>query len=99
MGNDWFAVLSDHGICRVIGFCGLELTQFQISRPIITMCAYEHLLCILYHDTSPIFNQQSIKARVYDVDAQCGVEEIEIYITPFSTLTWIGYSDEGMLAL
>jgi chromosome transmission fidelity protein 4 len=67
IGNDWFAVLSDFGICRVISFCGLELYQFSTNRPIVSMCAYEHLLCLVYHDTLPILKNQQLKARIYDI--------------------------------
>ncbi|CAD8097954.1 unnamed protein product [Paramecium primaurelia] len=99
IGNDWFAIMSDHGICRVISFCGLELLQFNTNRAIVSLCSYEHLLCIVFHDTSPMLNQQVLKGRVYDIDLQKQIEEFDIFLTPFSSLSWIGYSDEGLLSI
>ncbi|CAK83745.1 unnamed protein product (macronuclear) [Paramecium tetraurelia] len=99
IGNDWFAIMSDHGICRVISFCGLELLEFNTNRAVVSMCAYEHLLCLVFHDTSPMLNQQVLKGRVYDIDLQKQIEEFDIFLTPFSSLSWIGYSDEGLLSI
>ena len=59
------------------------------------MCAYEQLLFVVYHDSVPLFGNQIMKGRLFDIELSSLIEEVDITLSIRSSLIWIGFS-EGM---
>lgn len=73
---------------------------------IVTMTGYENLLVIVYHAGLPIYDHQQLKFKIID----CGglqlktsdtlyqvLYEGECPVSKRSSMTWMGFSEEGML--
>lgn len=97
IGNFWCAVATDFHNIRVYSHNGLEISCISYEKPIISMFGYENHLAIIYHDGVPILGCQSMKIRIYDIEDMTIYYECGCPITPYSNLTWCGYSEEGLI--
>lgn len=61
------------------------------------MTGYENLLAVFYHGSLPVYDQQQIKCKIIDMNNYKTVYNDFIHISRRSQLTWVGFSDEGML--
>ena len=65
--------------------------------PVLTVAGYENLLVLVYHAAPAFYGQQALKAKIIDLGSKSYsiVNDIECPITRSSTLSWLGFSDEG----
>lgn len=47
---------------------GIEIYSLTLTKPFVSMCAYEQLLVYCYHDSVPMYGCQNIKTRIYDIE-------------------------------
>lgn len=45
------------------------------------MCAYEQLLFVVYHDSVPMFGNQIMKGRLFDIEFGTLIEEVDIALS------------------
>ena len=62
------------------------------------MTGYENLLVIVYHAGMPLYDHQQLKFKVIDVNSMRVEYDGQIPISRNSHLTWIGFTEEGMLS-
>lgn len=61
------------------------------------MSGYKNLLALVYLEGEPICGCQSLKLKFFDAHSGEVIKEAGVPITPFATLTWFGFSDEGLV--
>ena len=81
----------------MFGFSGIEIYNFTLMRPLVALIAYENLLVVAYLDSVPMFGCQMIRANIYNVENRSKIKEIEICLTLYSELEWLGFSEEGLI--
>ena len=68
------------------------------SYTIVSMTAYENLLCIVSHNGLPMLEAQNLKMKIIDVSKNYHtILETEVPLTPGSNLFWINFSEEGSI--
>jgi hypothetical protein len=67
------------------------------------MVGYENTLSIVYHSGPSIYGCQAMRMKQVAVIGSAGsancqiIADVEVAISRYSTMSWIGYSEEGML--
>ena len=61
------------------------------------MTGYENFLAVFYHAGLPVYQQQQIKCKIIDMNNYKTVYDDYCHVSRHSMLTWVGFSDEGML--
>jgi hypothetical protein len=96
IGNTWCAVATDLGYIRFFSIEGVQTFMISYSCNIVTMFAYENLLCVISHNGLPMLESQNLKMKVVDVsNFYSRVVETEVPISPGSNLAWANFSEEG----
>jgi chromosome transmission fidelity protein 4 len=63
------------------------------------MAAHGNMVVVVWHSGMPAQDgHQSLAYSVYRVDVQELVQNGTLCLSPLSSLTWIGFSEEGILA-
>jgi hypothetical protein len=67
--------------------------------PVLTVAGYENLLVIVYHTAPAFYGQQCLRMKIIDIGSKSFsmINDVECPITRLSTLSWLGFSDEGQL--
>lgn len=99
VGSGWCAVYTSYNYIRAFSTEGIQKNLICQSTPLVTMAGYENFLAVVYH-TAPAFQQQqALRVKIINmatrdykilIDADCP-------ISPGSTLTWFGFSEEGQI--
>ncbi|KAL4497286.1 hypothetical protein ABPG72_011221 [Tetrahymena utriculariae] len=97
IGDGWCAVQTDLQYIRIYSFSSMEQHCFCIDKPAVCISGYKNILAIVYLDGEPIYGCQSIKLKFFDVHSGEIIKEIGVPLTPFTTLTWFGFSEEGLV--
>ena len=70
-----------------------------LAGPPVAMAAKGNLLAVVWHSAPPALPEnQSLMFAVYDANHRLLLHEGALPITNGSTLTWLGFSDEGLLS-
>ena len=99
IGSIWCAAATDFNFLRIFNLVGIELNVINYEKPIVCMAGYENLLAYIMHDSVPIFGTQNLKLIIIDVNTMKVIKECPLPVTPYSTLSWFGFSQEGLLIL
>eukprot|EP00828_Plagiopyla_frontata_P021592 TRINITY_DN2817_c0_g1_i2.p2 TRINITY_DN2817_c0_g1~~TRINITY_DN2817_c0_g1_i2.p2 ORF type:complete len:458 (-),score=88.74 TRINITY_DN2817_c0_g1_i2:93-1466(-) len=97
IGGNWCAVSTDLHIIRVFNLAGFDLSCFSFDKPLVCMAGYENQLAYVCHDGVPILGCQSFKLIIVDVDKRKTIMQTSLPVSPYSLLTWLEYSEEGLL--
>ena len=99
LGTGWVAVVTSMGYVRVFSTEGIQRYIFCQGMQVLTVAGYENLLVLVYHSAPAFYGQQALKVKIIDVGAKSYqiINDIECPITRSSTLSWLGFSDEGQL--
>lgn len=99
IGSTWCAVATDFNFLRIFNLVGIELNVINYEKRIVCMAGYENLLAYVIHDSVPISGAQNLKLIIFDVNSMKIMTECHLPVTPYSTLSWFGFSQEGLLIL
>jgi hypothetical protein len=97
MGVDWCCVYSSNFFLRIFSLYGNQRMILSLPQ-VICMAGYENHLAYVYHSSLPLFSNQSLRLKILNSNAYFN----EIYdgvlpLSPEATLTWFGYSEDGVL--
>ena len=97
LGTGWLAVITSLGFVRILSTEGIQKFIFCQGMPILTTAGYENLLVIVYHTAPAFLGQQALRMKIIDIGSKTYqiLHDVECPITRSSTLSWIGFSDEG----
>eukprot|EP00899_Mesostigma_viride_P003283 jgi/Mesvir1/12956/Mv05969-RA.1 len=101
VGRQWVAVASSQGYLRIFSASGVLRFMMSLPGPAVAMAANNNLLAVTWHAASPSpEGDQRIEYALYNVDprAQEKLQGGPLPLGPQATLTWLGFSAEGLLA-
>jgi len=96
-GSQWVACSTDNNYIRVFSTEGVQKTVISQSQLVVTMAGYENLLAVVYHAGLPIFDQQQLRCKIIDCSNFRTVFDGQCPCSRNSQLTWVGFSEAGML--
>lgn len=96
-GTNWVVCFTDCNYLRFFSKDGIQKYILNQSSMVVTMAGYENLLAIVYHAGLPLYDQQNLKCKIIDTNSYKVVLDDICPISRRSTMTWFGFSDEGML--
>ncbi|GAX80265.1 hypothetical protein CEUSTIGMA_g7703.t1 [Chlamydomonas eustigma] len=101
-GADFCAASTSRQLLRIFSPTGVQLAVISSAGGLVALAAQEEgsLLAVLSHASQPDIHTKSQRMRVevYDLSTLTLVERCEVAMTPGCTLTWLGFSSEGLLA-
>ena len=64
----------------------------------ISIIGYENLLAFVFLEGVPLLGCQTLKMRIIDVENNLEImKEVNVPLTPNCKLTWIGFTEEGLI--
>ena len=97
MGGEWVAFYTDMQYIRILSHSGVQLFVRSQPTPLLAMTGYENLLAIVSHHSLPILGSQSLYLEILDVNSMDTILALPLALSPYNTLSWIGFSAEGTL--
>lgn len=98
IGSNFCAIATDLNYIRFFSLEGTQTFVTSYSCSIVTMIAYESLLCIITHNGLPMLESQNLRMKIIDVSKAFGkVVETEVPLSPSSNLIWTNFSEEGSI--
>jgi WD40 repeat protein len=97
IGSNWCALATSYLNLRIFNHQGLELAVYALERLVVALAGYENILAIVLHEGVPLLGCQALKVRLIDAEVGKMLCELPLPISPGATLTWFGFSEEGML--
>ncbi|XP_071962820.1 WD repeat and HMG-box DNA-binding protein 1-like [Antedon mediterranea] len=97
LGWNWLAVGTDKRLIRMFSIGGVQLGMFAIPGPIVTISGHGNQLIVVYHMGTGVPGDQCLGVKLLHLRGkkrQVITGEM-LPITPKSTLTWLGFSEEG----
>ncbi|XP_033110580.1 WD repeat and HMG-box DNA-binding protein 1-like [Anneissia japonica] len=97
LGWNWLAVGTDKRLVRIFSIGGVQHGMFAIPGPIVSMSGYGNQLMVVYHMGTGVPGDQCLGVKLLHLSGkrrQIITAEM-LPITPKSTLTWLGFSEEG----
>lgn len=67
------------------------------ARGVITMAAYDNVLAILYHGSSPFSGNQNVFVKLFNTSTLGAISDSPVIISNGSTVKWFGFSNQGNL--
>lgn len=102
LGSGFIALATDKGFIRIFTVGGIQTYLFSIPGPAVSMAAQEQSLLICYHSGIGVRKSQNLSMYVLKIDhkttnlpKQTMCNSVPVALSPSSTLSWIGFTDEG----
>ena len=97
LSNQYIFVLNASNLLRVYSHGGSEVYNFTVDSPVVSIASFESYLSLVTVSGLPLFGCQQLSLKTYDVSSMRLLYETKLCVTPYSRLTWFGYSDDGVL--
>ena len=99
LGSRWVATVTSLNFLRIFSKGGLQKFFLCLDGPVITAVGHENLLVVATHASSPLpSGDQVLGFEVFRVSRKTRCLFGQLPISPGSHLTWLGFSEEGMLS-
>lgn len=105
LGERFVAVATSHRNLRFYSLNGTQHQLISVPGPIQCLVASNRTLVAIYHSMLPLPGEQSLDAMIVEVDLESRsvvnleFSPIRLPLTSASSLRWIGFTDEGTLAM
>ncbi|KAK5576511.1 hypothetical protein RB653_007655 [Dictyostelium firmibasis] len=98
ISKNYVVSCSENGIIRIFSLGGIQLNLFSLPGDLVTMNTHGDHLAIVYHKSISGGNGTQYM-NVWWIDLVNGKQFYHdtLPLSPFSKLSWIGFSDEGLL--
>ena len=98
IGVDWISVYTDSNNIYIFSLSGILKFIFSTSQNVICMTGYENIFCYVYYSGLPLLGIQNLRFRLIDINNKYNeIYEGPLSLTAYSSLEWLGFSEEGML--
>ncbi|GMH33150.1 hypothetical protein BSKO_00984 [Bryopsis sp. KO-2023] len=98
-GSSFVAAVTNTWRLGIFGVGGTRQRVWSLEGAPVALCAHKDLLAVVWHGFgSGTRMWQNLNYMVYNCDGFKIVSTGTLAITPGSTLEWIGFSEEGVLA-
>ncbi|KAI5078681.1 hypothetical protein GOP47_0006352 [Adiantum capillus-veneris] len=99
VGLGWVAATTSLNHLRVYSEAGLQMAVLSLQGPVVTMTGHQEVLAVATHAAVPFpCGQQVIHCMVLNLAAHTKVIEGWLPLSPGSQLTWLGFSEAGLLS-
>ena len=98
IGVDWAAFFTDALNIYIYSLSGICKFIFSTPHTVICMNGYENILAYVYYSGPPLLGNQNLRFKLIDIaNNYSELHDGPICISPYSYLTWFGFSEEGVL--
>jgi len=97
IGDTFVAVATSKSFVRLVSHTGVQTFILSMPGPIVSVVGQGSLLAVVYQSGLPLPGHQNLAVRILDVLKRRQVYEGAMALTPRAKLTWIGFSDLGVL--
>lgn len=97
-GNLFSCVFTNKNFVRFFSPEGKEFFILGASH-IITMTAYDNLLALLYHGSSPFSGEQCLRVKIFNTSNLRVSIDTAVNISQNSEVKWFGFSNQGNIFL
>ncbi|CAA6670674.1 unnamed protein product [Spirodela intermedia] len=92
LGTGWVAAVTDLNFLRIFSEGGLQRHIISLSGPVVTAVGFKDELAIVTHASGPFHQETSFQHIKWNQPIRCPLP-----LSPGSTLSWFGFSEEGQL--
>ncbi|KAI4335860.1 hypothetical protein L6164_014465 [Bauhinia variegata] len=99
LGTAWVAAVTSFNYLRIFTEGGLQKHVISLNGPVVTASGFKDKLAVVTHASDCLpSNDQVLEFRVFDI--LNGTQPLlgRLPLTPGSSLTWFGFSEEGELS-
>lgn len=99
LGNAWVAAVTNLNFLRIFTEGGLQRHVFSLDGPVLTASGSGDELVVVTHSSPRLpSNEQMLEFRVFNICNGTLPIQGKLPLTPGSSLTWFGFSEEGQLS-
>lgn len=92
LGTSWVAAVTSLNFLRIFTDAGLQRHVISLDGPVVTASGFGDELAVVTH------SDQMLEFKVFNVSSGTQPVKGKLPLTPGSTLTWFGFSEEGQLS-
>ncbi|KAL2321180.1 hypothetical protein Fmac_030149 [Flemingia macrophylla] len=98
LGAAWVAAVTSFNYLRIFSEGGLQRHVISLDGPVVTASGYKDKLAVVTHASDCLSsNDQMLEFRVFDVPHGTQPLRGRLPLSPGSSLSWFGFSEEGQL--
>lgn len=99
LGTSWVAAVTSLNFLRIFTEGGLQRCVVSLDGPVVTASGFGDELVVVTHSSAPLpSNEQMLEFRVFNVSNGTQPVRGRLPLTPGSSLSWLGFSEEGQLS-
>ncbi|KAG6472940.1 WD repeat and HMG-box DNA-binding protein 1-like [Zingiber officinale] len=99
LGTGWVAAVTNLNCLRIFSEGGLQRDILCLNGPVVTAAGYKDNLAIVTHASACLpSGDQMLEVRVLKISKRTEVIKCCLPLSPSSSLTWFGFSEEGQLS-
>ncbi len=97
IGDTWAAAATSSLYLRLFSYSGIQKGLLSLPGPIVAMVGDASQLAVVYHDGVGLPGSQHLALMIMNVDTGKVQHQGTLPLSRKSTLTWLGFSDDGLL--
>ncbi|XP_078443316.1 transducin family protein / WD-40 repeat family protein isoform X2 [Wolffia australiana] len=99
LGAGWVAAVTDLNFLRIFSEGGLQRHIISLNGPVVTAVGFKDELAVVTHASEPLpSGDQMVEVRVFNMASGTQPIRCPVPLSPGSTLSWFGFSEEGQLS-
>ncbi|PKI70341.1 hypothetical protein CRG98_009221 [Punica granatum] len=99
LGTGWVAAITSLHFLRIFTEGGLQRHVLSLDGPVVTASGFRDQLAIVSHASDCLpSNDQVLEYRVFNISNSTQLLKGRLPLSPGSHLTWLGFSEEGLLS-
>ncbi|CAN6446726.1 unnamed protein product [Victoria cruziana] len=99
LGVGWVAAVTSLNFLRIFTEGGLQKYVLSVDGPVVSTAGHKDVLVIVTHASECLPNgDQVLEFNVLDISKRSLITKGRLPLTPGSYLTWLGFSEEGLLS-
>ncbi|XP_054806896.1 protein ENHANCER OF LHP1 1 isoform X1 [Prosopis cineraria] len=99
LGTAWVAAATSFNYLRIFTDGGLQRNIISLDGPVVTASGFKDKLAVVTHASDCFsLNNQVLEFRVFNIPDETQLLKGRLPLTPGSSLTWFGFSEEGQLS-
>nr|CAD1839418.1 unnamed protein product [Ananas comosus var. bracteatus] len=99
LGTGWVAAVTSLNFLRIFTEGGLQRHILSVTGPVVTAAGFRDLLAVVTHASDcPPSGDQMLEVKVFNISKGTQSVNCRLPLTPCSSLTWFGFSEEGRLS-